>query len=264
MGFQNPISVALPPSTAYYGNGSAGAVTVPAGTTRQLTTDLHTTTLVVEVGATLRTAGYKVYATVGITNNGTIHNDAMGSDPYGGGAGGLGGTLGSGGYGGSLTNTNGESVNPSIAGAGNAGTSGTNPDYGVAGGTVSGGPLVPALPLGQLNLPSNIRGGSGGGCSDRRQQGGWQPGGGGGGIVLLAAPIITNNGVISAKGGDVANAQNGGVCGGGGGGGMVVLVYGTRGGTGNVDVRAGRQANGQPAALPPYATAGIVVEAGTG
>lgn len=143
----DPTTLFAPISTAItgYGTGTDGAVTISVDTT--LAADKYYTTLVVNNGINLSTAGYAVYANTSITNNGgTIRNNgSVGS--VGGAAAGTGGTGGAGGAGGTgntfTAGTTGSAGGNGRSGggqAGNAGTAGTakNPSLGssgVAGGT---------------------------------------------------------------------------------------------------------------------------------
>lgn len=123
------------------GTGSDGAVTLGAGTTT-LTRDMYYTTLIVPNGATLKTNGYRVYATASVTidaggivdfsgNNGTAGGNATAAAVGAAGAGGAAlnsGTV----FGSYIGGAGGAGANSGIGVAGVAGTSSSDV-YGVAG-----------------------------------------------------------------------------------------------------------------------------------
>jgi len=150
----------------YFGTGTTTAVTLDgtntyfwaskSGSVYTLTQDVYLSSLTVNTGSTLNTAGYMVYGTVTLTNNGTIQNNAgtagiggnggNGTAGSGGGAGGAGGTAGTGASGATLkvgtagvvggagasgaaggsAGTNGLSINPALGSNGVAGGAGGN------------------------------------------------------------------------------------------------------------------------------------------
>lgn len=65
-------------SSAAYGDGTDGAVTISSNTT--LTRDMKYTTLVVNNCITLNTAGFVISCTVSLTNNGTITDSSSGGE----------------------------------------------------------------------------------------------------------------------------------------------------------------------------------------
>ncbi len=228
-----------------FGNGATGAVTISSNTT--LTADVYYTTLTVNNGFTLTTAGYRVFASVSITNNGTItatggaggvgQNEALtGTGGTAGAttgagffsastAGKAGGTGGNGANGGA--GTAGTNVTTSFGPAGVGGGAGGGTGGGATGGAGGGGGTTDSKTIprnateilimhdfSQSTPPQYITGagaGSGGGGAG---SGGFGCGGGGsgagGGILLLSSPTITNGaaGVISANGGAGGNGGN--------------------------------------------------------
>lgn len=245
------------PTADLFGSGSDGAVTISSNTT--LTRDMYYTTLVVDNGFTLTTAGFKVFATTSITNNGTISNaGASATATATGAAGGAAGTLGGGTAGGNGaaggTGAAGTTGNACLGSAGGAGGGGSSTSGG-AGGTRNAAQtlpraLVPAMMM--LDHASTVRilsggtGGGGGGGNGADSGGG---GGGGGGVVWLASPTITNAGTITAAGGNGSNkvgTDAGG--GGGGGGGSVVKIYKTLSESGLTTVAGGTAGSGVQAA----------------
>jgi hypothetical protein len=207
---------------ASFGSGADGAVTISADTT--LTRDMYYTTLVVGAGKILTTAGWKIYASTSITNNGTISNNGLSPTVYTLGLPGAGGSLGAGGTGGMAAAAPGVSGSPPSP-ATIMGGLGGNASSGALGGVVNG-----ASGLNKSNYTAtSISGGGGGAGSTYSWQG---KGAGGGGVVMISSPIVTNNGVVSALGGNGVTTYGGG----GGGGGVVLIVSTTR--TGNAATAA--------------------------
>jgi hypothetical protein len=219
----------------WYGNGADGPLVIPAGTTT-LTRDMFYTTLVVNAGATLETAGFRVFAETSIVNNGTIQftpGDAPGS------AGGVApsGSLprsrdGAGGAN-AAPGTGGNTMFPGTAGSGGASGQGNTGAGGSPGGASTviapthGGMDVVLFgitwhPLDQNNTTPLSWGGSGAGGGVGVPTGTGGGGGSGGGIMVLASPTITGTGVVLCRGGNGAQggAANPGGAGGGGGGGQ--------------------------------------------
>lgn len=72
-------------STKLFGTGADGAVAfdgsttilglVPAGNIYTMTRDIHCTNITINNGVTIKPAGYRIYATGTLTNNGTISNN---------------------------------------------------------------------------------------------------------------------------------------------------------------------------------------------
>jgi hypothetical protein len=256
-----------------YGDGSDGALTVVGTVT--MTRDMYFTALTVPAGATLITAGYRVFAKTSIVVEGTIHNNGSNGSGATGGASGASGSLRSGGSGGTST----------VSGAGSGGASQQLPSNytgtaGAGGSSSTGGGGVAGsrafLSASNLSDPrysmvmsvgwtlaqgSNaVSAGPGGGSGRGNGAVAGGGGGGGGGLVTLCSPIIDNSiGAIQARGGSGAStaAVN---CGGGGGGagGIVYLVTDSYVGT-LPDVSGGAAGAGTGATPAQAGTAGLVV-----
>ncbi len=228
-----------------FGDGSDGAFVVPVGTTT-LTHDMYYTTLVVPSGATLITAGYRVFCLVScdIQAGGVVHNDGAAAAGAVAGIAGTGGTLGPG-RGGTAGSTS-VATTPaalgfSLGGAGGAGGLGTSGAGGSAGAVTvapaSYGQLrgLPQMTLGHFIGGSNFTAANGGGAgAGGGGDGGGSGGGGGGGagLVLIVAKALIINGTLRAAGGNGGNGggtNTGG--GGGGGGGALLLAYNTKSGS---------------------------------
>lgn len=226
--------------TAIFGDGSDGDVVLGAGTTT-LTRDMYYADLTVPNGATLATAGYRVFVagtlTVGAT--GVIDNSGQAASGATQGLGTTAGTCGAGFQGGA--------GRVSSAGVGNAATGATTA-LGGAGGAGGAGGVNAGGAAGAATAPTATNGGwrhlaaalgrtadgtlwsggggGGGGGSDNgaANSGG---GGGGGGVMIIWARIVSNAGTIRANGGAGGNAAAGVNLGGGGGGGggAVFIVH---------------------------------------
>lgn len=215
---------------AMFGDGSDGSATISGTTT--LSRDMFYTTLTVQNGGVLETAGFRVYAKTSATidSGGTVRNN--GQPGSGTAAGGSTGTLNGGGNGSSFV---GDDTFDSLGGnggdGGNGGSTANDPAASL-GGLRAYMQAVTGL---FLNDSSNVAvaGGAGGGGDFT------DTGGGGGGVVLVATPTLTNNGAIQAQGGN-----GGGTNGAGGGGGVILLVYGTKSGSGSTSVAAGSGGSG--------------------
>ena len=190
-------------STSAFGTGSDGAVTISADTT--LTRDMQYTTLVVESGVTLSSAGWTIRATESVTVDGTIDNSASGHTP---------GATGSSGGGGAGISASGTGTTPPSADleGGAGGSTDTN-----AGGATS--PL-PAIYTSILANGGTLSGGGGG--ANYGSTGYYS--GGGGGVVVILTPSLLGSGTISANGGDSQIAPSDEL--GGGGGGVILITSG--------------------------------------
>jgi len=245
--------------TLVYGNGTA---TSTASGTRILAEDEFYANLTVPSGATLVTAGYRVFVNGTLTLAGTISDDGGAGGTGSAGVGAPAGTLGGGSNGG--VNATGVAIAQSLGGQGGSGSASTGivPTGGFAGGTVTpptaaeGGPNLQfntlAVLQGRTALWTPIQGGSGGGSGGTP---GPAPGGGGGGggVVVVAARSIVGTGSITANGGaggtggsDTFNAAGSG---GGGGGGFVALITSTPAPT--VTLSAAGGAGGPASGLGP-------------
>lgn len=227
-----------------FGTGSDGSATLDgsntvawaskSGSEYTMTRDAHLTSLTVNVGSTIKTAGYAIFCTGTLTNNGTIQNIGSNATTGTGAAGGPGGHYGSGGAGGNGgTQADGltGAVTVSLGGAGGVGGAGTGAgiDGGAAGATRPTGGLVMGgnfftMYTGRA-VGAQVRGGAGGGGGGgaaTSQQGGG--GGGGGGIMAMFVHTFAGNGTFSVNGGNGANAPGTNSGGGGGGGGGAIMV----------------------------------------
>lgn len=255
-GTENDILLGNGGNRAYYNSGADGAhvadgvAALPGatlvGSTYTLTRTVSFTTLTVNPGVTIKTAGYAIFCSVRRINNGNI--DASGATGAAGGGGAAFGAYGGGGNGGASA-TAGQAFGNNVVSQGGLGGTGGNGtgSNGGAGGTQNGPTVMQALSLatllgGSLTLttgadttPTTVvfaggSGGGGGGANGVGGQGG--VGGGAGGYVLLAAATKSGSGTVTANGGagQAGTASNAGG-GAGGGGGVIVDIYGTNEGT---------------------------------
>lgn len=249
-----------PGPSDWYGNGTDGALHVINGQTVTLARDMFYTTVLIDAGGVLETAGgssgFRVFAQQGIVNNGIIRfsnpavaplrgGDGTVSGGGGGGQSGGGGALPqstAGGFGGfnGITGTGGtgqagNALFPGTAGNGGAGGNGNgSPLAGAPGGPggvssvinpIKGG--MDAVVFGVQWFPWNVAtvGNQGSGTIGNLGLQ-WGAGGGGGGSGSGSGATTTGGG-------------------GGGGGGIVVLSAPTITGTGTVESRGGNGGNGQ-------------------
>jgi hypothetical protein len=242
-----------------YGDGSDGIATCDgstavagmtrSGSTYLLTRDVWFSNLAVNNSVTVEPAGWRIFVSGTLTNNGTIHVNGAGSLPGGGGGdGGAGGGSGQNfntrlGGGGSGGGGNGTSVTYSMGGAGGNG-------YGGTGGTVTAIPaayssprdLMTAINGAVMNGVSGgsvwqiISGGAGAGGFDGGEGGYY--GGGGGGVMVVVAQTLAGSGAFEANGGAgaffIARAS-----GGGGGGFIVIVTRNTTSWTGSITATGG-------------------------
>lgn len=218
-------------NTGFYPPAQDGDVTISSNTT--LIRDMYYNNLVINVGATLFTNGFRVFAQ-SIVCDGIIDrsgNNASGTAataalPAGtlsiGTAGGAGGTAAGSAGGASAT---------SLGGAGGAGGAGSGGSGGAAGATTvnaatTGGVEV-CYGVDRAREGRNTAGtlittgaGGGGGGGDGVAGG---AGGGGGGFISIVSRSITGTGSIVAMGGNGFTPITGGNKGGGGGGGGGVI-----------------------------------------
>jgi hypothetical protein len=208
-----------------------------AGSTYTLTRDMYANSLTINNGVTLKPAGFRIFSTTSVTNNGTI--DASGGNASGA-------TAGAG-----VSNSNGIFL-PQVAGAtggtgagvqGAGGGTGYGSGNAAAGGAGSGGaggaqrtgtgnvaphrlPQAALTGTGGWNAGARQVGGTGGAASGGGD--GTNAGGGGGasgGVIAIFAPVVTNAGTISANGGNGGTPGAGNCGGGGGGAGGIILIY---------------------------------------
>ncbi len=273
------------------GNGGNGSLTfdgaatilgmVPAGNLYTMTRPIFASSITVNAGVTVRTAGYRIFCTgtVTVASTGVIHNNGInGNAGSGASAGGvvsgqtnveygdvpnsLAGTNGTTG----ASTTGGTTTGPTSMGGGGGGGGGGGDSSG--GGTAAAGSSGARVLAAIEFLYELLRGfrlqtsvttfvGAAGGRAGRGAGDGSNSGGGGaggptaGGTVVIAASAIANSGTISANGG---NGATGGVppagnCGGGGGsggggGGVIVLAYKTLTNSGTISANGGTLGNG--------------------
>jgi hypothetical protein len=263
-------------ATDIYGNGDDGfanlngVTIVPyaalVGTVYTLNRDVFLADgMIVAVGITLNTAGFRVFCNGTFTNNGTISNDgnaaALGvagaASPVGTLGIGTAGGAGSAGVGAGVAGTNQPNTTQDASATGGAGGAG-GAQAGGAGGTyvtnaAFGGVnyLVPMLTgnlFGQqtggtislLTIIGGGAGGGGGGSDNAGVTGGG--GGGGGGVLQLIVFHLDNPGAIHVTGGAGAAASGAGGNGGGGGGGaggIILSVSRIRTGAGTMTIAGG-------------------------
>jgi hypothetical protein len=232
------------------------------------------TTLVINPGAILETAGFRVFANVSIVNDGTIEftpgdatpgigaNAPRGSLPQSrsGQSGGFNGTApgnalfpGTTGFAGNGGNAG---VPPGGAGEIGAVSSVIDPHLGGMDLVLFGVTWAPLRPT----VPDTLSWGASGGAGAPRGLGVFGGGGGGsgGGVIVLSSPTITGTGVVRARGGnggagiDIGNGNTGGG-GGGGQGGVIALITDDGASPIATDVPGGL---GGPAGTNPGSTAG--------
>jgi hypothetical protein len=268
--FLTGIPTAYPIINYPFGDGTDGSQTfdgtttilglIPSTSVYTLTRDIYLTTGVINNGVSIITAGYRIYASISLSNAGTIkYNGNNGGNASGGTGGSAGAALSNGTLFGAVAGQAGPNgVNQGGSGSNNPGTAGTavSSSIGVSGvaggigggGTTNGGGTATASNQGihniifALSMLENLAGtisalkGSAGSASGAGGSGGYaQQGGGGGsassgGIVWISAKVLTNTGTISANGGVGGTGGAGGAGGGGGGGGsggVVILIYHT-------------------------------------
>ncbi len=254
-----------------------GAATIlgltPVANVYVLTRDIFVINCTIDVGVTVKAAGYRMFGTGTLTVNGSLTANGLTSTSITGGAGSPSGFLAGGTDGANGSNGVGIATNQgapwtttSIANNGGAnpngaggvgpvaqrggGGGGSSASAAGAGGDITvtsadkGGDsfyeVLRGCPASATAVSERWRGGTGGGASVNAG------GGGGGGVLIIAFPTITGAGSISATGGGGASGTGppavGG--GGGGGGGWICLVYLTRS---SVTVSVAGGSGGSPA-----------------
>lgn len=241
---------AIGSSSSFYGNifgdGSDGAATLDgtatvawatkSGSVYTMTRDCLTTSLTINSGVTLNTAGFRLFCTGTVTNAGTIQanggagnaNGGAGTTPgsgtLAGNAGGV-GNVGAG-SGGPIA---GSRLGMAPGGAGGLGSGGAGGSTGFSGSTATSMLRNPQIfatgAIGWSGAASALGGGpgGGGGGGDTTNKGGG--GGAGGGVVGIAARAVVNTGTLSAVGGAGGTPTTGNCGGGGGGAGGLILAY---------------------------------------
>lgn len=216
-------------SSAWYsdrGDGTAGALVVASDMT--LEEGLHNyTTVEVQDGATLTLGQYTwLRATESFVNNGTITADGKGA---------AGGTAGG------SPKSGGTGLCPGNGGGG--ASDGNNGGAGGGAGNYWGSTRL--LDDGQTEtIISDVMHGQAYGAGGGGGRYGGAGGAGGGGIVITA-PVVTNTGIISAKGTQGSNGGNWGGGGGGGAGGSIIIAADIINDTGTVTVAGGAGGGGE-------------------
>ncbi len=228
-------------SSLFFGNGSDGAITYSDGLTRTLTKHMYYTTLTLTNSSIIQTAGYRIFASVAITGDGTGIIKAGGFDATGQNAGiylnsnmssyGLMGIQG--GRNGGNINTDGDDIFSATEYGGVIGGHGGNSDTNNGGNpqtTTFTSALIQSIlqnTVGFMNNNSGIisfgSGGAGGAGGSTGTGGG---GGSGGGCCYIITKSIGNIN-LNASGGNGGDAVGTGGVGGGGNGGIVFVVYQT-------------------------------------
>lgn len=278
-----------------YGDGSDGSAVLDgtntfswaskSGNIYTLTQDVQLTTLDIDAGKTLETAGYKIKCSVSSNYDGSllrVGNAGVGTT---GGVAKSAGTLigttagGAGATTGGSTGGNGGNTTHSLGGAGGAGGSASSCTLGsCAAGTAGTAtaaitPMIYGVPAHTMFDfdPAGVQvyeggaGGAGGeGASNGGQRSSSGAGGGGGGVIFLASLVVTVGaaGIISASGGAGGNGNNEradspGGGGGGGGGGAVVIITHSYTNSGSV-IADGGAAGAGPGTAGSVGGAGVV------
>lgn len=222
-----------------FGDGSDGTFTyVTSGTPYTIAREWNYADLTIQAGATVKPAGFRIFARGTLTNAGSFNDDglaAVGSTlgaalaarqflgaQSGAGAAGR-NTTGAGAAGSAITSSSYGSLG--VMPTGGTGGQGDGGNVGGAGGAATPGSSRWASLLVYGRGATAVNGGSGGGAGGCQVGTGTATSGGGGsggGDVYIAARYIVNTGTISAiggKGGDAVATGNGAAGGGGGGGG---------------------------------------------
>lgn len=217
----------------FFPAASDGNATISSDTT--LLRDMYYDTLTINVGATLFTGGFRIFAKTAIINNGII--DRSGANATGtsatsgltagttaaGTAGGAGGAAAGSAGGASATSLGGSGGAGGLGSGGAGGSAGTNTLNPAASGGVETFQNVDRAREGRNLTGAVITGGAGGGGGGGDGTAGGA-GGAGGGIVVIITPSLTGTGVIRANGGNGSSPAGGNRGGGGGAGGGVVAI----------------------------------------
>jgi hypothetical protein len=234
------------------GDGSDGALAfdgihkvielTPSGNEYTLTRDVFATTIFVNEGVTIKTAGFRIRAQVSVTGAGVIADNGTAASGVSAGAalseaGTLARSSGAGGAGEVTTSKAGGNVTNALGGKGGLGGEGKSGNTGGAGGTATATEAKLGSPhglgfadSGYLSSAAGLQkptggGGGGGGTGEGTKKGGG--GGGGGGVVFIATPKISGTLKIEAVGGAGGKAEAAateGAGGAGGGGGALILT----------------------------------------
>ena len=258
-----------------FGDGSDGAVTLDGTVTvgwaskvssvYTMTRDIYCTTLVINTGVTLDTAGFRVYCATSLTVTGTLRRVGgtggsgsgasggiagvtTGGSTAGGGAGAVGANAPSA-AGGNATNIT-DGMGAAGGGGGGSGSAGGGTGATV---TATGMLLKSAVQFETMFNVGNavvLKGGAGGGGGGSGNGGavnsGGGGGGGGGGVLWASAQTLTisGGGLAHADGGQGGNGAGASNDGGGGGGGGGQVCFRCRNYTNSGTVRANGGAGG--------------------
>lgn len=258
-----------------FGDGSDGAATLDgtvtvgwaskASSVYTMTRDIYCTTLVINIGVVLDTAGFRVYCTTSLTVTGTLRRVGGTGGSGSGASGGIagvttGGSTAGGGAGAAGANAPSSAGNNATnttdnMGAGGGGGGGSGSAGGGTGATVTatGMLLKSAVQFETMFNVGNavvLKGGAGGGGGGSGNGGavnsGGGGGGGGGGVLWASAQTITisGGGLAHADGGLGGNGAGASNDGGGGGGGGGQVCFRCRNYTNSGTVRANGGAGG--------------------
>ena len=200
-----------------------------------LNQDIYVSTLTVNSGITLNTAGNRIFCQGTVTNNGTIKGVGASASEATGGT-----NITNYAIGGSNTAGGNGATGNGAAGTGTATAYASNGGQGGNGSSGTGGILYKSAgPNGSLVVPHVLLSGvvwsygsayqigtglpGGGGGGDGTNAGGG--GGAGGHLILIIANALVNNGVIQSVGGNGAPGTGGNSGGGGGGSAGAVIIY---------------------------------------
>jgi len=248
------------------GDGTDGSATLDGSTTLPwatlnggvytMTRDALTTALTIQSGITLVCAGYRIFCQGTVTNSGTISANGNNATSFTGGGASTPRSLGTGRTGGAGNTGAGSTGGQGGFGVGNGGGGGNGTGANTGGASVS--PLsglnwvlrdVQGIATGTISYastPQAIAGGSGGsgGGGDGTNRGGG--GGSGGSLIAVLARSFTNNGSLTAVGGNgfTPTAGNCGGGGGGGGGGIFVFTINPAANSGTTNVAGGSGGSG--------------------
>ena len=220
-----------------FGDGSDGSFTYVPAAPYAMNREWNYQDLTVQVGATIKPAGFRMFARGTLANAGSFNDDGnaavgatagafLAARQFLGGQSGVGATgrntTGAGAAGGAISSSSYGSAG--IMPTGGAGGQGDAGNLGGVGGAATAGSARWASLLGYGRGATAVNGGSGGGAGGCQVGTGTATSGGGGsggGDVYIAARYILNTGTISALGGAGGNAVStgDGKAGGGGGGG---------------------------------------------
>lgn len=226
-----------------------GSTLTPSSNIYTLTRDLFATTVIVDSGATVKTAGFRIYSTLSVANAGTL--SANGKDASGATAGGTwSGTISSGSAagGGVVTNATGAAGSAtaaqSLSGAGGGGGGSGTGSPGAGGAvTAADGWTSKTGGTGGTAGTSGSAGGAGGATSILATRGNFHM------LPTAALGFLSGNGTLNMLNGGAgggAGAGDGTNAGGGGGGGAACMILAAPivNNTGTISANGGAGGNG--------------------